>query len=228
MPNFGRGARLTSAAQEDYLKAIHSLSSDGEAVPNSQLAEELAVSAASVSEMLGKLAALELVSHDPYRGARLTEAGRSIAVEIVRHHRLLETYLVQALGYSWDEVHQEADRLEHAISERFEERMWEALGRPAFDPHGDPIPGPDGHLEAPAAKPLHLAPAGASLVVSRISDRDPEKLRAIQRLGIAPGMGVVTVGVSTWEGPVVVRVAGVETSLPLGLARAIFTEPADG
>lgn len=228
MPRFGRGARLTSAAQEDYLKAIHALSNEGEAVPNSQLVEELAVSAASVSEMLGKLAALDLVTHDPYRGARLTDAGRTIAVEIVRHHRLLETYLVQALGYTWDEVHQEADRLEHAISEQFEERMWEALGRPAFDPHGDPIPGLDGRLEAPSAQSLHLAPAGVTVAVSRISDRDPEKLRAIERLGIAPGQLIRIVAQSRWEAPVVVELAGVEIPVPLGLARAIFTRDADG
>jgi DtxR family Mn-dependent transcriptional regulator len=190
--------------------------------------EELAVSAASVSEMLGKLAALELVTHDPYHGARLTEAGRTIAVEIVRHHRLLETYLVQALGYSWDEVHQEADRLEHAISEQFEERMWEALGRPAFDPHGDPIPGPDGRLEALTAQSLHLATAGASVVVSRISDRDPEKLRAIERLGITPGHRIRIIHESQWEGPVVVEVHGADVAVPLGLARAIFTRMANG
>jgi len=227
MPNSGHGARLTSAAQEDYLKAIHSLSTEGETVPNSRLAQELTVSAASVSEMLGKLAALELVTHDPYRGARLTEAGRTIAVEIVRHHRLLETYLVQALGYSWDEVHQEADRLEHAISEQFEERMWEALGRPAFDPHGDPIPGPDGRLEAAPAQPLHLARAGATLTVSRISDRDPEKLREVERLGIRPGHQVRILEESRWEGPVVVQVEDNEVAIALGLARAIFTRAAD-
>lgn len=228
MPKFAHGTRLTSAAQEDYLKAIHALSSEGEAVANSVLAEELAVSAASVSEMLGKLAILELVTHDPYRGARLTDAGRAIAVEIVRHHRLLETYLVQALGYSWDEVHQEADRLEHAISERFEERMWEALGRPAFDPHGDPIPGADGRLEAPLAQSLHLATAGTNVIVSRISDRDPEKLRAIERLGIAPGQQIRIVRESQWEGPVFVQVAGADVPVALGLARAIFTRPAHG
>ena len=197
-------------------------------MPNSRLAEELAVSAASVSEMLAKLAALDLVNHDPYHGARLTDSGRTVAVEIVRHHRLLETYLVEALGYTWDEVHQEADRLEHAISERFEERMWEALGRPAFDPHGDPIPGPDGRFDAPDAQPLQTAAAGAALVISRISDRDPEKLRAIERLALTPGAVLRVVEVTRWEGPVLVERQGQTIAIPLGLARAIFASPARG
>lgn len=228
MPNFSSGARLTSAAQEDYLKALHALSEAGQSVPNSRLAEELAVSAASVSEMLAKLAALDLVTHDPYRGARLTEAGSTVALEIVRHHRLLETFLVEVLGYSWDEVHPEADRLEHAISERFEERMWEALGRPAFDPHGDPIPGPDGRLEPADAQPLPSADSGADLLVSRISDRDPEKLRAIDAMGLAPGTALHIVEKSRWESPVLIERGGEVVAVPLGLARAIFARPAGG
>jgi len=139
-------------------------------VPNSALAEEMGVSPGSVSEMLGKLATLKLIVHDPYRGARLTAAGLKVAVEMIRHHRLIETYLVQALGYGWDEVHEEADRLEHSISELLEERMWQALGRPAFDPHGDPIPAPDGTLVEHPTLPLQSAPAGSEVVISRISD----------------------------------------------------------
>src|SRR5207253_2573212 len=134
MPKFGSGSRLTSMAQEDYLKALHRLSGGDTsvAVSTSDLAEELGVNPGSASEMLGKLATSRLVSHDPYRGARLTPAGLAIAVEMIRHHRLIETYLVQALGYRWDEVHEEADRLEHSISELLEERMWQALGQPRF------------------------------------------------------------------------------------------------
>lgn len=224
MPKGYGGLRLTSPAQEDYLKAIHSLGEEGNAVPTSELATELGVSPASVSEMLGKLATLDLVTHDHYHGAKLTGAGAAIAVEMVRHHRLLETYLVEALGYSWDQVHQEADRLEHAISEVLEARMWEALGRPAFDPHGHPIPAPDGTIRLPAARPLHRVKAGHEVRISRISDHDPDKLRAIQRLRLRPGMSINVVEESLWEGPVRVQVGRTRASVPLGLARVVFVE----
>jgi DtxR family Mn-dependent transcriptional regulator len=171
--------------------------------------------------MLGKLATLRLVTHDPYRGARLTPAGLAIAVEMVRHHRLIETYLVQALGYRWDEVHEEADRLEHSISELLEERMWQALGRPEFDPHGDPIPTPDGQVHEQPTMPLHLAARGSDVRISRISDRDPAKLRAIEGLGLLPGIEAHIVQESVWEGPVEIEVNRTRISVPLGLARAI-------
>ena len=182
------------------------------------------MSPGSVSEMLGKLAALGLIVHDPYRGARLTPDGLKVAVEMIRHHRLIETYLVRALGYGWDEVHEEADRLEHAISERLEERMWQALGQPAFDPHGDPIPAPDGTLVEHPTLPLQSAPAGSEVTVSRISDRDPAKLRAVERLGLTPGRRVMVVEESVWESPIVVSLDGSQISVPLGLARAIRVE----
>src|SRR5882724_3977219 len=176
MPKLESSIRPTSTAQEDYLKALHRLSGGDKnvVVSTSQLAEELGVNPGSVSEMLGKLATLRLITHDPYRGARLTPAGLAIAVEMIRHHRLIETYLVQALGYRWDEVHEEADRLEHSISELLEERMWQALGQPAFDPHGDPIPAPDGTMVESPTLPLQSATAGSRVRISRISDRDPE------------------------------------------------------
>jgi len=225
MPKLEAGHRRTSAAQEDYLKALFRLAGRDEVVvPNSALAEEMGVSPGSVSEMLGKLATLKLIVHDPYRGARLTAAGLKVAVEMIRHHRLIETYLVQALGYGWDEVHEEADRLEHSISELLEERMWQALGRPAFDPHGDPIPAPDGTLVEHPTLPLQSAPAGSEVVISRISDRDPAKLRAVERLGLTPGRRVLVVEQSVWEGPIVVSLDGSPTSVPLGLARAIRVE----
>lgn len=232
MPKLESAPRPTSAAQEDYLKALFKLSrgDDDVPVPNSQLAEELGVSPGSVSEMLAKLAALKLVVHDPYRGARLAPAGRTIAVEMIRHHRLIETYLVQALGYGWDEVHDEADRLEHAISERLEDRMWEALGRPAFDPHGDPIPTPDFVVVEPATVPLQDVAAGTRIRISRISDRDGAKLRALDALGLTPGKLVHVTEASLWEGPIAVETDGMPVAVPLGLARAIHVEllPAGG
>jgi DtxR family Mn-dependent transcriptional regulator len=220
------GIRRTSAVQEDYLKALHRLSGGDvhAVVPTSQLAEELEVTPGSVSEMLGKLAALKLVVHYPYRGAALTRAGLDIAVEMIRHHRLIETYLVQALGYRWDEVHQEADRLEHSISELLEERMWQALGHPAFDPHGDPIPTPDGRMPATATVRLARAPAGRAIRIARIDDRDPERLRAVEALGLLPGVRAEVAEVSTWEGPVTLRAGGALVPVPLGLARAIDVE----
>ncbi|MGH7861785.1 MAG: metal-dependent transcriptional regulator [Candidatus Dormibacteraceae bacterium] len=220
-------ARPTSAAQEDYLKALYRLTAES-AVPTSVLAAELGVRPASASEMLSKLSELDLVSHDPYRGARLTTRGITVALEVVRHHRILETYLVVALGYAWDEVHAEADRLEHAISEQLETRMWEALGRPAFDPHGDPIPALDGTLRLRHEQALSALGSGSSRRVSRISDRDPEKLRAIEVLGLLPGTAVEVVRESVWEGPIEITVADRKVLVPLGLAREIFLEQVDG
>ena len=222
MPKSETGVRRTSKAQEDYLKAIFQLGGSEEPVPTSRLAQELGLSAASISEMLDKLDGLRLVDHNPYRGARLTGSGRALALEMVRHHRLLETYLVHALGYGWDEVHEEADRLEHAISERLEERMWRALGRPSVDPHGDPIPTPDGRLRKRGLRPLLACAAGETVVVERVSDRDPEKLRAISALGLNPGSRVRVVAPSRWEGPLQLSLGRRRLEVPLGLARALF------
>ena len=222
MPKLEVGQRRTSAAQEDYLKALFRISGRAETlVPNARLAEEMGVSPGSVSEMLGKLATLGFIVHDPYRGARLTPDGLKVAVEMIRHHRLIETYLVRALGYGWDEVHEEADRLEHSISELLEERMWQALGQPAFDPHGDPIPAPDGTLVDHPTLPLQSAAVGSEVTISRISDRDPAKLRAVERLGLTPGRRVLVVEESVWESPIIVSFDGSQISVPLGLARAI-------
>jgi DtxR family Mn-dependent transcriptional regulator len=230
MPKFGTRVRPTSPVQEDYLKALHRLSAGDRTVlvPNSQLAEELRVSPGSVSEMLGKLATLNLVVHYPYRGASLTQGGSKIAIEMVRHHRLIETYLVAALGYGWDEVHEEADRLEHSISELLEERMWQALGEPAFDPHGDPIPTPDFVVVQVETFALQEARAGSEVRIAQVSDRDSERLRALQRLGIVPGRPVRIVHESVWEAPITVEFDGVEIAIPLGLARAVRVEAAVG
>jgi DtxR family Mn-dependent transcriptional regulator len=216
--------RRTSQAQEDYLKALYGLGGSKEPVATSRLAQELNVSSASTSEMLVKLAALHLVLHDPYRGSRLTGDGQALALEIVRHHRLLETFLVQVLGYSWDEVHEEADRLEHAISERLEERMWTTLGRPEADPHGDPIPTVDGRFEPRGLRSLTECAAGERVVLERASDRDPEKLRALSALGLNPGAHLLVLAESRWEGPIQLGLGRRSLDLPLGLARALFVK----
>jgi len=218
-------ARLTSSlssSQEDYVKALYKLRHTGHGVSTSELAEHLHVSAPSVSEMFGKLAALGLVSHDRYRGAELTERGEAVAVEMIRHHRLLEMYLVKALGYSWDEVHEEAERLEHVISEQFEERIAAALGRPRRDPHGDPIPSERGDLEESPHTPLTACAAGDLVRVRRVSDSDPDKLRAIGELGLWLGADVEVLEPSRYEGPITVRLGRRLRQIPLGLAREVF------
>src|SRR5437588_2967845 len=140
-------------SQEDYLKALYHLERNERPVPTGELAQRLGISAASVSEMVGRLADLQLVRHDRYRGQQLTPDGRRVALELVRHHRLLEMFLVQVLGYGWDEVHDEAERLEHVISERMEDRIFEVLGRPKLDPHGHVIPTREGEVRREVPEP---------------------------------------------------------------------------
>ncbi len=184
------GARLTSAG-EDYLKALFELG--GDRVRTQQLAEALEVSPASVTGMLRKLASLGLVDHEPYSGATLTPAGRKVALETIRHHRLLETYLKEALGYSWFEVHDEAEKLEHHISEEFEDRIADVLGHPEFDPHGDPIPDRAGVLPGERGGPLAFMPVGVELEVTRIGRLPVELLRELDGCGIVPGSVVTLV-----------------------------------
>ncbi|MGH7776651.1 MAG: metal-dependent transcriptional regulator, partial [Candidatus Dormibacterales bacterium] len=167
---------------------------------------------------------LGLAAQDPYRGAALTAAGQARAVEVVRHHRVIETYLARALGYGWDEVHEEAERLEHVISEHLEEAMFRALGRPSRDPHGDPIPSLAGEVAAASLRALHQCRRGERVRVRRVSDRDPDKLRALAGLGLLPEAAVEVAAESKWEGPVEVRVGGRRRRIPLGLARAVFVE----
>ncbi len=172
-------------AQEDYLKAIYQLA-EGGTVSTQLLARRLAVRPASVTGMLKKLAEMGLVVHVPYRGVRLTESGERVALEVLRHHRLLEAFLAEALGFSWEAVHAEADRLEHHISEAFEARIAELLGHPERDPHGDPIPTPELTLPHPPGRPLAEAAPGAYRLV-RVRVQDEDLLRALARLGLRPG-----------------------------------------
>jgi len=214
---------LTSS-QEDYLKALYHLGGVSARIRTNVLARRLQVSAASATEMLGRLAVQGLVSHDRYRGAMLTAEGTAVALEMVRHHRLLEVYLVQKLGYTWDEVHDEAEHLEHAISERMEARMFEILGRPNVDCHGDPIPSQDGNVTPSKHRTLLEASARERLRVRRVSDHDAVKLRALSRLGLRLGVEFEVLQESTHEGPIVLRVAGRRRQVPIGLARVVFVE----
>ena len=192
-------ARL-SEATEDYLKAVWSLSERGR-VTTTALAAELGVSAASTTAMLKKLARLGLVNHEPYRGVALTAAGERVAVEVVRHHRLVESFLVEALGVPWDEVHAEAERWEHVLSEQLEQRMDEALGFPTTDPHGAPIPAHDGEVADSAPTRLADLEAGQRAVVAEVADDNPELLRYLGSFGLFPGTEVEILDAAPFDGP---------------------------
>jgi len=211
-------------SQQDYLKALYHLHGDSRPVPTRDLAQRLGISSPSVSEMVTRLTAQGLVEHDRYRGQQLTREGRKVALELVRHHRLLEMFLVQVLGYSWDEVHEEAERLEHVISERMEQRIFELLGRPELDPHGHAIPTLAGKVRPVSERPLSECRAGERVIVQGVSDDDPRRLRELERRGLLPGTHVEVVAPSEYEGPIDVRMKGRRVSVPLGLARALFVE----
>lgn len=183
-----------SSVAQDYLKAVYGAGEwTGEGVTTSALAARMGVAASTVSETVRRLAAAGLVDHERYGLVTLTEEGRAAALAVVRRHRIVETYLVERLGYSWDEVHEEAEELEHAMSDRLLERMDAALGRPRRDPHGDPIPSADGVVPLPPAVPLGDLPAGARGLVARISDAEPRVLRHLAELGIGLDAPLVVV-----------------------------------
>lgn len=194
-PSAGQGAerRTTDAARaaDDYLKSIYSHTEwQTEPITPSQLADTLGVAPSTVTEMVKKLAARDLVVHEPYRAVRLTAAGARHALQVLRRHRLIETWLVREMGYGWDEVHDEAEVLEHAISDRLLDAIDERLGHPHVDPHGDAIPDADGAIRQAATRPLLECESGYTGEVVRVSDRDPELLRALRDVGIGPGTRV--------------------------------------
>jgi DtxR family Mn-dependent transcriptional regulator len=196
----------SSPAIEDYSKAIYALEQRGrEPVSTNALAERLGVTPASASGMVKRLGELGLVSHQPYRGVSLTESGRRLALEVIRHHRLLELYLVTDLGVPWDRVHQEAEVLEHVLSEELEELIAAKLGNPTRDPHGDPIPTADLRIEELPTDSLDALPKGARGTLVRVSDSDPEMLRYLADRGIAPGDSFEVVDRQPFGGPLFVR-----------------------
>jgi DtxR family transcriptional regulator, Mn-dependent transcriptional regulator len=214
-----------SPAIEDYLKAIYLLADRCEAVTTSLVAEQLGFTPASVSTMLQKLAALGLVAHEPYHGVALTEHGRRQALEILRHHRLIELFLVQALGYAWDDVHAEAEVLEHAISHKLGDRIAAYLGHPTVDPHGDPIPGPDGTIIAIPTQPLVSLALGARGEIVQVTDQQPAHLRYFAELGLVPGAHVTLHAQAPFDGPLTVRIGTGTYHLDSQLARAILVRP---
>ncbi len=213
-----------SDSMEDYLKGIYHLQyGSDDRVRTAEIAEELDVTPPTVTSMLDKLEDRGLVDREKYKGVRLTEKGETVALEVIRHHRLLETFLTEHLDYDWAEVHEEADRLEHHISEEFVDRIATVLNHPEIDPHGDPIPGVD--LEAPAtsdADAVSSCEAGDVVVVERVSDRDPEVLEYLAERGIEPGSELEIVEVAPF-GMITARTAGSDApvSLPERIARDV-------
>lgn len=218
-----------SSSVQDYVKTIYALSEwHDEPVTSSRLAARLSVANSSVSEMIRKLAELGLVNHKPYRPVDLTEDGRRLALSMVRRHRLLETFLVQDLGYRWDEVHDEAEVLEHTVSETFIDRLDARLGFPPADPHGDPIPTATGSITLPEALPLHNFDNGHTGRVRRISDENPQLLRYLAAEDVGIGSTVTVLGRAPFGGPLQARVGtgGGARDFSFGdeLARAVWVE----
>jgi DtxR family transcriptional regulator, Mn-dependent transcriptional regulator len=211
---------VVSESAQDYLKAIWKLEQTGD-MSTTALADALGVSPASATAMLKKLATLGLVNHERYHGATLTPAGERMALEVVRHHRLLELYLMEALGLSWDQVHEEAERLEHHLSDELESRIDRALGFPTRDPHGDPIPSPELLLQSDEMVCLSDLEAGSMTVVRRVPDGDPELLRYLATLGLVPAEEVKIVDRAPFDGPVTVEVRGTRHAIGRSLAAQI-------
>jgi DtxR family Mn-dependent transcriptional regulator len=214
-----------SSAVEDYAKAIYSLElRGGDAVSTNALAERLGVTPASASGMVKRLCELGLVEHRPYHGVTLTDTGRRVALEVMRHHRLLELYLVESLGVPWDRVHAEAEVLEHVLSEELEELIAAKLGNPTRDPHGDPIPTRELTIEEGPRLSLQALEAGATGRFARISDSDPDMLRFLADRGIAPGDEFEVIDKQPFDGPLFVRFGDQVHVLGGALARAMRVE----
>lgn len=214
-----------SQSVEDYLKTIYKLESEispEKGVSTSRLAEKMGVANASVTNMLKRLSEMKMVNYESYYGSRLTETGEKIALEIIRHHRLLELYLKEILGYSWDEVHDEAEKLEHHISEQFEDKIAELLNHPTEDPHGDPIPSKDGKMPKIKLKPLHTVPLETAFIVRRVKNQNPELLRYLEKQGLIPGVKVEVLNKEPFDGPVQIRVENQTVTIANNIAEDIF------
>lgn len=214
-------AIMHSQVVEDYLKAVFHLTTGAGVATTSSLAERLGLSAPTVSVMLKRLESSELVRRSSEQGVEFTEHGRQHALGVVRRHRLVEMFLSEVLGLPWDEVHDEAEVLEHAISARLEERIDALLNHPTRDPHGDPIPPRSGEHVEDWASPLHSATAGSSFVVERVSDRDSAALRHLAALGIGPGSVLAVVEWAPFGGPLWVELDGCRHALGTGLVQVV-------
>lgn len=217
---------MTSASVQNYLKAIYTLQEKQASVTTSALAQYLDISAASATNMVKKLARLKLANHSPYHGVQLTARGEKMALEVIRHHRLIELFLTETLAIPWDCVHAEAEKIEHVISEDLEDRIATFLGDPQRDPHGDPIPTKSGEVEHPVFVSLLELPVGQAATVERVRDHDPAHLRHFTKLGLVLDAPVRVVKREPFDGPLRVRVAsGAEHIVDENLAREIWVLP---
>jgi len=217
-----RGLGATRAASRSpSLKVIYGLASSGAPVTTGALADQLGVSSPSASAMIKRLASEQFLERPTGRGLRLTAQGERAALRVVRRHRLLETFLARVLDMGWDEVHAEAELLEHALSDRLEERIDAALGHPTHDPHGDPIPSRHGRHEEDWGQPLDAVPAGERFRVRRVSDRDSEALRYLGALGVVPGVVIEVQEQAPFGGPRWVRIGGQRHALGAPLTRLV-------
>jgi DtxR family transcriptional regulator, Mn-dependent transcriptional regulator len=217
-----RATQRLTAPVEDYLKVIFELESAGEPAGTNEIAAELGVAPASVSGMVRRLASQRLITHERYRGVRLTRDGRRAALRTIRRHRVIEAYLTRALDYPWDRVHDEAERLEHAASDELIDRMAAAIGEPTTDPHGAPIPTREGTLRKTTLTSLDEVDEGCRVRVDRVGDRDPEQLRYLAELGVVPGTRVEVVSRAPFGGPITLRVGRSTRAIGPALARQIF------
>jgi DtxR family transcriptional regulator, Mn-dependent transcriptional regulator len=206
--NASSASQPLSGPVEDYLKTIYDLERGAQPATTNEIALRLAISPASVSGMVRRLADQGLITHEPYRGVRLTEDGRRAALRTLRRHRILECYLTEVLGYPWDRVHDEAEQLEHAASEELIERMADALGDPVQDPHGAPIPSREGVVEETTRRTLADAAAGERVRVRMVMDDDGERLRYLAELGIRPGSVIRLLDRAPFDGPITLWVGG--------------------
>ena len=220
--------RSLSRSVEDYLKAIFGLSTDGEPASTSSIADALDIQPASVTGMVKRLAEAGLLRHVPYRGVRLTDAGERAALKVLRRHRVIETYLCERLDYAWDDVHAEAERLEHAASDELVERMATALGSPSHDPHGSPIPTPAGEIEAMQLATLADAERGTTVRIHEVRDQEGDELRSMAAQGLVPGVALQVDSDQNVDGAVGIMVGGdegVALTVQNHVARRIFVVP---
>lgn len=222
-PSSGQEQRV-SAPVEDYLKAIYELAGRAGLASTNDVAARLGVSPASVTGMIRRLAEQELLEYERYRGVRLSDSGRVVALRTIRRHRIIETYLTERLGYAWDRVHDEAERLEHAASDELVEHMAVALGHPTADPHGAPIPTADGVVDERRHLSLAELEVGARARMVRVSDKNPGLLRYLAEIDLTPGVEVTVVARAPFDGPITLRVGAAEPVVGQGLAEQVLVE----
>lgn len=203
--------RALSRSAEDYLKAIYQLAEGASEAATSDIAERLDVAPPSVTGMIKRMAEAGLLEYQRYQGVQLTAGGRKAALAVMRRHRIIETYLITKLGYDWSNVHEEAERLEHAVSEELIERMAFALGDPKYDPHGAPIPTPSGDIEQLRYEPLESVEVGAKVALRQVGDDDSERLRYLKSIGLVPMVEMTVVDRQPFGGPITLRLLGKET-----------------